>query len=173
MIRLPSSFALAAWSGFHAVTALTQLTATSGREVLFGVPLDPPAAGGAEQGLLVVLSMGAAAIPAAALFHIHSRDAETVRRGEGLAFVGLGISFAFVLAALLFDAPFASVVSRVDLALWSVALTVLAFAFDNCLFAPDEPEDEMELRRALLALDASIPRQPRGGELPGTSEKRG
>lgn len=173
MIRLPSSFALAAWSGFHAVTALTQLAATAGRDVLFGIPLDAPAATGPEQGLLIALSMVAATVPAAALFSLHSRHEETVRRGEGLAYVGLGLSFAFAMAAWLFGAPFASIVSRVDLALWSLGLSALAFAFDGCIYAPEEPEDEMELRRALLALDASIPRQALPRDLSHGAEDRG
>ncbi|MBB3951122.1 hypothetical protein [Aureimonas jatrophae] len=171
MIRLPSSFALAAWSGFHAVTALTQIAASSGREMLYGVPLDPPAATGPEQGLLITLSMVAATIPAAALVFIHSKREETVRRGEGLAYVGLGLSFAFVMAALLFGAPFSSIVSRPDLAFWSLGLTALALAFDGCMFGIDEPEDEMELRKALVAINASIPRQPRGDDLSRSTDE--
>lgn len=161
MIRLSSSFAIAGWMGFHAVTALTQTAAALGRGSVFGVPIDGPATHGAEQLLLIGLSMITATLSAAALVRLHAADELRIRSGEALAFVAAGISLAFVLAAVLFGGPTEHVVSRPDLALWAMGLTIVALAFDNCMFAPEDADDEMEFRRTLRLVESSIPRQPR------------
>ncbi len=66
-----------------------------------------------------------------------------------------------VIAATLFGAPFAAVFDRLDLAFWSLGLSLVALAFDGCIFAPDDEDDmdEMAFRRTVAAINASIPRQ--------------
>jgi len=159
MIRLPSSFALAAWAGFHAITAATQLAAAVGYHNVFGLSIDGPAARGAEQALLIGLSSAAATISAMALRRLHAPTPAAQRSGEGLAFVSAGVSSGFVLAALLFEGSMGAVVTRPDLAIWALGLTVVALTFDNCMFAPDDPDDEREFQCALRLIDASIPRR--------------
>ncbi|WP_182087030.1 hypothetical protein [Aureimonas sp. ME7] len=84
-----------------------------------------------------------------------------MRRGELLAFAAIGICSSMVLAALIFGAPFAAVFGRLDLAFWSVGLSLLAIAFDACIFAPDAEDelDEIAFKRTVKAIEASIPRQ--------------
>ncbi len=66
-----------------------------------------------------------------------------------------------VIAAALFGVPFAAVFDRVDLAFWSLGLSLLALAFDGCIFAPDEEGelDDISFRKQVAAISASIPRQ--------------
>lgn len=161
MQRLPTSFALSLWLGFHAVSGVSELANMAGVTALMGNPLEPPASTGIGSIFVAALTIGTAGVLAAALVLLNSANPRKTLRGEWLAFGGIGVSSAMVLAALLFGEPFAAVFDRIDLALWSVALSLLALGFDACLHAPDDEEDELAFRKALLQIEASIPRETR------------
>lgn len=164
MQRLPTSFALSLWLGFHAVTGMSELANMAGVTGLMGHALEAPASTGIGSVFVAALTIGTAGVLAASLVLLNSAKAARILRGEWLAFGGVGISSAMVLAALFFGPPFAAIFDRVDLALWSVAISLLALGFDAMLHAPDDKEDEedeLAFRKALLRIDASVPREVR------------
>lgn len=161
MKRILTSSALATWIGFLAVTAGNEILHLNGHTTIGGVTLELPAAAGAVGWGVALLCIGTAALLAVGLIRVHSADEAQVRQGELMSFAGVGICSAMVIAAALFGVPFASVFDRVDLAFWSVGLSLLALAFDACIFAPDDEDemDEIAFRRTVAAINASIPRQ--------------
>lgn len=159
MTRVATSFALASWLGFHAVTGLTELANAAGVSGA-GLALGTAGGSGPLAALFVGgLTLGTSAVAGLALFRLHSRDPLRVRSGERLAFASIGISSAMVIAAALFGAPFAAVFERVDLAFWSLGLSLLALAFDHAMLTADDPEDELAYRKALVAIERSTPRR--------------
>ena len=159
MARLPTNFALSLWLGFLGVTGLSEVAGLAGITSLFGHALEAPAAGGLKGAVVALSTLGTAAVLAFALATIHSRDEQRSVRGEVAAFGGIGIATSMVIAALLFGAPFANVFDRIDLALWSVALSLLALGFDAVVQAPDDEDDDLAFRKALMEIEASIVRE--------------
>lgn len=164
MSRMLSSFVVGAWGGFLAVTGLGEASHALGRSELFGIVLEAPSAGGVPAGILAALLLGVAGLMLVALVRIQSRHEGQVRQGELLAFAGIGVCAAMVVAAAAFGAPFAALFDRLDLAFWSVGLSLLALAFDAVIFEPGDADDEMAYRKALVSIEA-MPRTPdRAGE---------
>ncbi|KQQ91456.1 hypothetical protein [Aureimonas sp. Leaf324] len=160
MKRIPTTFALSTWAGFLAVTGANEILHLNGRAALGGVALEPSAGTGLVGWGVALLCIGAAALLAVGLIRLHGRDDVEIRQGELLSFAGIGVCSAMVVAATLFGAPFAAVFDRLDLAFWSLGLSLVALAFDACIFAPDDEDemDEMAFRRTVAAINASIPR---------------
>jgi hypothetical protein len=159
--RIPTTFALSTWAGFLAVTGANEILHLNGHLAVGGVLLESPVGIGLVGLGVSLLCIGTAALLAVALIRIHGGTTAEVRQGELLSFAGIGVCSAMVIAATLFGVPFAAVFDRLDLAFWSLGLSLLALAFDGCIFAPDEEDelDEMAFRRTVAAINASIPRQ--------------
>ncbi len=159
MKRIPTTFALSAWAGFLAVTGANEILHLNGHLMIGGIALELPAAAGAVSWGVALLCVGTAALLAVALIRLHGGTDAEVRQGELMGFAGVGICSAMVFAAAFFGMPFAAVFDRVDLAVWSVGLSLFALAFDACIFAPDTEDDELAFRRTVAAINASIPRK--------------
>jgi len=159
MARLPTNFALSLWLGFLSVTGLSELAGLAGMSTLLGHALEAPAGQGMRGVFIAVVTLGTASLLACALAMINAADERRVRMGEVLAFGGIGIATSMVAAGLLFGEPFANVFDRIDLALWSVALSLLALGFDTVVHAPDDEADDLAFHKALLEIEASIPRE--------------
>ncbi|RIY03713.1 hypothetical protein D3218_02955 [Aureimonas flava] len=161
MKRIPTTFALSTWAGFLAVTGANEILHLNGHLAIGGVALELPAGTGPVSWGVAMLCIGTAALLAVGLIRVHAADEAEARRGELLGFAGIGICAAMVIAASLFGAPFAAVFDRLDLAVWSIGLSLVALAFDACIFAPDDEDelDEIAFRRTVAAINASIPRR--------------
>ena len=160
MKRIPTTFALSTWAGVLAVTGANEILHLNGRAAFGGVALEPSAGAGLVGWGVALLCIGAAALLAVGLIRLHGRDDAEIQQGELLSFAGIGVCSAMVVAATLFGAPFAAVFDRLDLAFWSLGLSLVALAFDACIFAPDDEDemDEVAFRRTVAAINASIPR---------------
>ena len=159
MKRIPTTFALSAWAGFLAVTGANEIFHLNGDVAIAGVALELPAAAGAVSWGVALLCVGTAALLAVGLIRLHGASDADVRQGEMMGFAGIGICSAMVFAAALFGVPFAAVFDRIDLAVWAIGLSLFALAFDACIFAPDDEDDELAFRRTVAAINASIPRK--------------
>lgn len=174
MTRVATSFALSLWLGFQAVTGLSELLHLAGVSEVGGYALEPAAGATPAASLfLAALTLGTAGLIAVALRSLHGSTDRLRRQGEHLAFAGIGISSAMVLAAFLFGAPLAHVFDRVDLAAWSIGLSLVALVFDHAMFTADDPNDEMSFRKTLAAIERSVPDAPRHPQpMRATEEER-
>ncbi|ALN73372.1 hypothetical protein [Aureimonas sp. AU20] len=158
MTRVATSFALSLWLGFHAVTGLSELAHLAGIDAIGGHALEPAAAGTPVASLFVAgLTLGTAGLLAVALRSLHGGTDRLRRQGERLSFAGIGICSAMVVAAALFGPPLAHVFDRVDLAFWSLFLSIVALVFDHAVFSADDRDDELAFRKALAAIERSVP----------------
>ncbi|WP_427023184.1 hypothetical protein ACP4J4_11290 [Aureimonas ureilytica] len=158
MTRVATSFALSLWLGFHAVTGLSELAHLAGVTEIAGQPLEPAAGTTVAASIfLAALTLGTAGLIVVALRSLHGATDRLRRQGEHLAFAGIGVSSAMVLAAFLFGPPLAQVFDRVDLAFWSIGLSLVAMAFDHAMFTADDPDDELTFRKTLAAIERSVP----------------
>ena len=135
-----------------------ELAHLAGVTEIAGQPLEPAAGTTVAASIfLALLTLGTAGLIAVALRSLHGATDRLRRQGEHLAFAGIGVSSAMVLAAFLFGPPLAQVFDRVDLAFWSIGLSLVALAFDHAMFTADDPDDELTFRKTLAAIERSVP----------------
>jgi len=165
MTRVATSFALSLWLGFHAVTGLSELAHLSGVEAIGGHALEPAAGANPAASLFIAgLTLGTAGLLAVALRSLHGGSDRLRRRGEQLGFAAIGICSAMVVAAALFGPPLAHVFDRIDLAFWSLFLSLVALVFDHAVFSAEDRDDELAFRKALAAIERSTPEPTRRHE---------